>query len=65
MDPKCLPGAVPPFGSLWNIQTFMDQSLRNCERIDFNAGLRTNSFEMNQIDYERIERPIVGDFTSD
>lgn len=25
---KCMPGAVPPFGSLWNIPTYMDSSLQ-------------------------------------
>lgn len=24
---KCIPGAVPPFGSVWGIQTFLDESL--------------------------------------
>lgn len=24
---KCIPGAVPPFGSIWGIKTFLDESL--------------------------------------
>jgi len=61
----CIPGAVPPFGSVWSIQTYMDNSLRNVgEYIDFNAGLRTDSVRMRQEDYERVENPIVSDFTT-
>jgi Ala-tRNA(Pro) deacylase len=60
----CIPGAVPPFGSIWSIQTYMDTSLRKVgEFIDFNAGLRTDSVRMRQEDYETVEQPIVSDFT--
>lgn len=62
---SCIPGAVPPFGSLWSIQTYMDTSLRSVgETIDFNAGLRTDSVRMRQDDYEKVEVPIVAEFTS-
>lgn len=61
----CIPGAVPPFGSLWSVQTYMDLTLRAVgEHIDFNAGLRTDSVRMRQEDYEAVEHPIVADFTS-
>lgn len=61
----CIPGAVPPFGSLWSIQTYMDTSLRSVgENIDFNAGLRTDSVRMRQEDYEKVEAPVVAEFTS-
>jgi Ala-tRNA(Pro) deacylase len=59
----CLPGAVPPFGSLWNIKTYLDRSLQNEKEIDFNAGLRTDSVHMFEADYESIEKPIVVDVT--
>lgn len=61
----CIPGAVPPFGSLWDIQTYMDTSLRTVgETIDFNAGLRTDSVKMRQDDYEKVELPVISEFTS-
>jgi Ala-tRNA(Pro) deacylase len=61
----CIPGAVPPFGSLWSVQTFMDTSLQKVgEFIDFNAGLRTDSVRMRQEDYEKTENPIICDFTN-
>lgn len=61
----CIPGAVPPFGSLWSIQTYMDPSLRSVgEYINFNAGLRTDSVRMLQQDYEKVEEPIVAEFAT-
>jgi Ala-tRNA(Pro) deacylase len=56
---KCIPGAVPPFGSLFGLQTYLDPSLQTLERIEFNAGLRTQSVRMLEKDYEIIEKPIV------
>ncbi|CAG9319023.1 unnamed protein product [Blepharisma stoltei] len=61
---RCIPGAVPPFGSLWGIQTYMDNSLQlQGTTINFNAGLRTKSVSMSLEDYLEVERPIVGNFT--
>jgi Ala-tRNA(Pro) deacylase len=61
---KCLPGAVPPFGSIWGVRTFMDESLRTQgESINFNAGLRTRSMFLTVQDYLDVERPIIGEFT--
>jgi Ala-tRNA(Pro) deacylase len=60
----CISGAVPPFGSVFNIPTYMDLSLRTVDSIDFNAGLRTDSLRMSQKDYEAAEQPTVGDFSS-
>lgn len=61
----CIPGAVPPFGSLWSIQTYMDTSLRQVgDIINFNAGLRTDSVTMLRSDYEKVEAPVVAEFTS-
>lgn len=61
---KCIPGAVPPFGSLWGIKTYMDESLRTQgDSINFNAGLRTRSIFLSLQDYIEIENPQIGDFT--
>jgi Ala-tRNA(Pro) deacylase len=52
----CLPGAVPPFGSVFAVETFVDQSLIDQgERINFNAGLRTHSFSLLVKDFLTIE----------
>jgi len=61
---KCIPGAVPPFGSLWGIKTYADNSLfAQGDTINFNAGLRTCSFSMKTEDYKAVEKPIIEDFS--
>lgn len=47
----CLSGAVPPFGTIFDIPLFVDRSLSRQERIYFNAGLRTVSISMTYCDY--------------
>ena len=59
----CRPGAVPPFGSLWNLRTFVDQSLIDQgDEINFNAGLRTASVRMTLQDFLEVEQPVVASF---
>lgn len=60
----CLPGAVPPFGSIFQIQTLLDPSLvEQGEVMNFNAGLRTESIRMNVNDYLKVEKPEVCEFS--
>lgn len=55
----CLPGAVPPFGSLFGMKTLVDPSLwEQGPTINFNAGLRTHSVHMRVGDYLALERPL-------
>ena len=59
----CLPGAVPPYGSLFGVKTFMDQSLVDQgDTIFYNAGLRTRTVEMATADYLEVEKPFVCNF---
>lgn len=61
---RCVPGAVPPFGSLFQVRTLLDQSLIDQGSIiNFNAGLRTRSVSMSISDYLRVESPTLGHFT--
>lgn len=61
---KCLPGAVPPFGKVFNIETFMDESLRTQgDTINFNCGLRTRSICMTVCDYITVENPSISSFS--
>lgn len=55
---------MPPFGSVFGMQTFMDESLNVHDIIDFNAGLRTHSVSMGRKDYVDAERPVVASFTT-
>ena len=54
----CLPGAVPPFGSIFGVQTIVDESLqKQGDTINFNCGLRTHSMRLKVQDYLEIEKP--------
>jgi len=55
----CVPGSVPPFGSLFNLKTFCDPHLGENEIIFFNAGSLTDTIKMRYEDYLAIEQPIV------
>ncbi|CAK60329.1 unnamed protein product (macronuclear) [Paramecium tetraurelia] len=56
---KCVTGAVPPFGSIFKVQTYLDPSLiTQGDQINFNCGLRTHSVAMSIQDYLKIENPI-------
>ncbi len=59
----CVPGSVPPLGSLLGLQTYMDKRLAENDVIHFNAGSLTDSIEMKYVDYLAIEKPIVVDIT--
>ncbi|MEK9201027.1 MAG: aspartate--tRNA(Asn) ligase [Patescibacteria group bacterium] len=56
-------GAVPPFGSVLGLKTYVDNSLSENEEIAFNAGLRTKSIIMKFSDYRNIESPQVCDIS--
>jgi Ala-tRNA(Pro) deacylase len=61
---RCLPGAVPPFGSVFGVQTYMDESLvTQGDTINFNCGMRTHSMQMSVHDYIVVEQPIRAQFT--
>lgn len=56
------PGAVPPFGNLFNppIQVYATESLLQSDKIEFNAGDHCKSIRMNASDYKQIVQPIEG-----
>jgi Ala-tRNA(Pro) deacylase len=56
-----LPGGVPPFGNLFGLEVFVDQSLFNNEKIVFNAGDKSYSIAMKADDYKKIVNPVVAD----
>lgn len=58
-----IPGAVPPFGHLFGLPTYLDTSLSGVNQIAFNAGDLTKSVIMNYSDYLKLASPIVGQFS--
>lgn len=57
----CVPGSVPPFGSVLRLQTYADEALEDV--LNFNIGLLTESLRISKTDYLNIEKPIVGKFS--
>ncbi len=55
----CVPGSVPPFGSLFGVKTFVDERLAQNEIIHFNAGELTDSVSMPYLAWLEIEKPQV------
>lgn len=59
----CVPGSVPPLGSVLGLKTLCDQRLAENETINFNAGSLTDSVEMKYTDYLAVEQPQLVDIT--
>ena len=57
--PNCEPGAMPPFGNLWDLTVFVDEHLREDEQIAFNAGTHTELMKLSYSDFERLVSPVV------
>jgi prolyl-tRNA editing enzyme YbaK/EbsC (Cys-tRNA(Pro) deacylase) len=50
----CVPGAVPPFGNLFDLEVLVDEELTRCEEVAFNAGSREVSIIMRSADMIRL-----------
>ncbi len=61
--PNCEPGAMPPFGNLWDMEVFVDQRLREDARIAFNAGTHKELMRLAYDDFERLVDPVVARLT--
>ena len=59
--PDCVIGAMPPFGNLYGLPTYVDQSLAGQDYIVFEAGTHTDAIKINYRDYEKIVKPEVHD----
>ena len=59
--PDCAIGAMPPFGNLYGLPTYVDQSLAEQDYIVFEAGTHTDAVKMSYLDYEKIVKPKVED----
>jgi len=61
--PDCALGAIPPFGNLYGLTTWVDNSLAQTEHIVFFAGTLIDSIKIGYSAYEEIVQPNVGRFT--
>ena len=61
--PDCEVGAMPPFGSFYNMPVLTDKSLAKDEKIVFRAGSHKDTVKMSLRDYDKLEKPTVVDFS--
>ncbi|SHG63794.1 Ala-tRNA(Pro) deacylase [Fodinibius roseus] len=57
--PDCELGAMPPFGSFYDLDTLVAESLTDDEVIAFNAGTHKELVRMNYSDYEELVNPEI------
>lgn len=60
--PGCEPGAVPPFGNLYDIPVYADRELMAEDDLAFNAGTHTQIVRLAGRDYLDLVQPHIGDF---
>jgi Ala-tRNA(Pro) deacylase len=61
--PDCEVGAMPPFGNLYGVPVYVDQTLAEDEEIVVNAGTHTDTIRLRYADFARLVQPTVGAFT--
>jgi len=59
--PDSAVGAMPPFGNLYGLPTYVDKSLAQQDYIVLEAGTHTDAIKMSYRDYEKIVKPKVED----
>ncbi len=59
----CELGAMPPFGSLYELKTLVDKKLTKDEFIYFNACSHHELIKMSYEMYAKLEKPQVADIT--
>jgi len=60
--PECEPGAMPPFGNLYDMDVYVAEKLAADKEIAFNAGSHTELFRLAYKDFERLAKPKVVKF---
>ena len=60
---ECELGAMPPFGVLYNLPTFLESSLAGEEKICFNAGSHKDVVYLSMEDYKRLAKPMIVHFS--
>ena len=62
--PDCETGAMPPFGNLYSIPVYVDETLTDDREIAFNAGSHYELIRMAYADYEQLVKPEVMEFST-
>ena len=62
--PECETGAMPPFGNLYGIEVFADESLARDKEIVFNAGSHRELIRLLWADFEKLVQPKMSRFAT-
>lgn len=62
--PECETGAMPPFGNLYGMAVYVDESLTKDKEIAFNAGTHNELIRLSYADFARLVEPKVTMFAS-
>jgi len=65
MFPDCNVGAMPPFGNLYEMDVYVEESLTEDEEIVFSAGSHAELIRLAYKDFERLVKPIVAVFAAE
>jgi Ala-tRNA(Pro) deacylase len=57
--PDCETGAMPPFGNLFGIPVYVEETLEKDEEIAFNAGTHRELIRMGWADFKSLVEPKV------
>ncbi len=60
--PDCEPGAMPPFGNLYGLEVYVDQSLSADDDIVFAAGTYHDAVRLRYQDFVNLVHPSVAEF---
>ena len=58
----CDVGAMPPLGNVYQVPVYIDRSLVAEPYIIFQAGTHHTTMKIAMSDYQRLVKPVVGDF---
>jgi Ala-tRNA(Pro) deacylase len=61
--PDCDVGAMPPFGNLYGLATWVDKTLTRDDQIVFEAGSHEEAVKLGFTDFVRIVKPQIADFS--
>jgi Ala-tRNA(Pro) deacylase len=57
--PDCETGAMPPFGNLYGMNVYVDESLTKDDQIVFEAGSHHEAIRLAFADFARLVRPTI------
>lgn len=62
--PGCDTGAMPPVGSLYGMDVYVEDSMLNDEEIVFNAGTHTELIKISYQDFMKLVEPKIARFST-